>query len=157
MRGVLLAIALAMAGCGIGHIPSLPHRVPACDGPLVSTDEIGPDFLARETYRVTYAKEGLRVDLVVQKHDGALTVVGFHPTGAKLFQIVQRGTEVSVRAMPEVVTGVPPENVLHDLHRARFGASDDAELEGGDTVVMITNARCGTRSWLKQISWQALP
>ncbi len=155
MTRLLLALLLVLPGCASWR--GLPTRMPACDGPLVASDAVGPDFVARERYRVTRAGETLRLDLAVQKHQGVLMVVGFDPLGPKLFQVVQRDREVSVEAMPRAVVGVPPRNVLHDLHRARFGASDDAEVTHENGVATVRNARCESESRLERISWQALP
>lgn len=157
MMRVALPLLLAATQLGCASWRGLPPRIADCPGELVSTEALGDDFVARERYRVTRADESLRVDLVIQKRGDQLVLLGFDPLGAKLFQIVQRGTSTEVEAMPRAVVGVPPLNVLRDVHRARFGAATDARVSACAAVVLIENPRCATESTLERVSEQALP
>ena len=52
-------------------------------------------------------------------------VVGFNSFGARVFSLVQQGGEIIQRDEPlGRALPVPPENVLRDLHAARFSAPE---------------------------------
>jgi hypothetical protein len=108
---------------------------------LRSTDEIHGDFVLRQRVRVVAEGVDFPFQLVVQKKDRELVLIGLSPLGAKLFTAVQSGRDARVDALPGAVLPIPPRNVLRDLHRFRFpepyppiGAGGSAELR---------NAQCG--------------
>ena len=122
-----LAIALcALIGCQ--HFPRpLPH-LPDCPGSLVPTQEIAGDWLIHERIRV----RGDRVDeaygLIAQKTGDRLVLVGLTPFGSTAFSLSQIGVEVKSESKLGAALPVPPENVLRDLHRARFLETDDPDF-----------------------------
>lgn len=155
---ILSALAFAYAGCatlwraGV-HSPDGGWQ---CAGELVSTTAIPDDFYLRAQVRIRAARGvDWGLTLAAQKIDGRLILVGLDAFGAKLFTIVQNGTQVDVerafgRPMPW-----PPENVLRDLHRARLGAAegegvsiDRAAEDAGRERVAIHNAACGCQTTL---------
>jgi hypothetical protein len=124
---------------------------------LLASDQLGSDFVARQRYSVTHRDRTQRFDLALQQRDGVLVLVGFDPLGPKLFSVVQRGSETEVEAAPRALLGVPPLNVLRDIHRARFGAPTDAEVATNGTETLIRNARCRTQTRLVRVSERRLP
>jgi hypothetical protein len=152
-----LALVCALPLCGCASLWGLPPRIPECPGELVSTQAIAGDFVARERLRVSRGEQTVQLDLIVQKRGDELVLVGFDPLGAKLFTVVQSGTAAEVEAMPRAVVAVPPLNALRDVHRARFAAATDAQVETHGDETRIDNARCGTRSVLTRVSERSLP
>jgi hypothetical protein len=151
-RRAALALPLALA-CA-----SLPPRLPACGGPLRSTEGIAGDFTRHERIRV----QGERVDesfgLVLQKTGDRLVVLGTNAFGAKVFAVTQRGTDLDAKSFVGRALSVPPENVLRDLHRAYFLTPEQAAasertadpLPSGGT--RVASKRCGYESLIVRIS-----
>jgi hypothetical protein len=153
---LLGALALACSGCAalwrVGVRP--PDGGWQCAGELVSSSAIPDGFQLLAQVRVLAAPDvdwGLR--LAAQKIDGSLVVVGLDGFGAKLFTIVQTGTELDVQRVVGRRPPWPTENVLRDLHRARLGAAqgegvsiERAPEEGGRARVAIHNASCGSET-----------
>ena len=88
--------------------------------------------------------------VVVEKKGDRIAVVGWNAFGAKAFSIVQHGTGTTSERFLGPALPVPPENVLRDLHRARFlsdgGASPSVsviEQREPPGAVMIRNEQCG--------------
>jgi Protein of unknown function (DUF3261) len=96
--------------------------------------------------------------LVVQKNGPRLVLIGLTPFGAKAFSVTQIGVEVWSESKLGPALPVPPENVLRDLHRAHFLATDDPGFEGrtlrrdADGSVHVASERCGYESTLVPIS-----
>lgn len=163
-RLVPLALAVAtLLACG--HLPPPPAFIPLplprladCAGSLVPTQDLEGDWLIHERIRV----RGERVDeaygLVVQKNGPRLVLVGLTPFGAKAFSVTQIGVEVWSESKLGAALPVPPENVLRDLHRAHFLATDDPAFEGrsvrrdADGSVHIASESCGYEATLFPIS-----
>jgi hypothetical protein len=152
-RVVSLLGALACCGCAtlwrVGVRP--PDGGWRCAGELVSTTAIPEGFHLRAQVRVLAAPDvDWGLTLAVQKVDGHLVAVGLDGFGAKLFTIVQDGTEVDVERVVGRRMPWPPENVLRDLHRARLGAAEGegisierAPEDAGRARVAIHNSSCG--------------
>jgi hypothetical protein len=156
MRGAALCFAaLCLSGCST--LLGFPPRIPVCEGALLPTQTLGPDFVARERLTVVHSDQTVRLDLVLQKRGAELVLIAFDPLGAKLFTVVQRGSETEIDAAPRPLLSVPPLNVLRDVHRARFAAPTDAELVAKGSETRIHNARCGTETTLVRVSERALP
>jgi hypothetical protein len=121
--------------------PFAQRSIAPCPGAIRSTDEIQGDFVSRE--RVTVRAEGVDFpfELIVQKSESEIVLVGLSPIGAKLFSIVQAGVETDVEALPAAVFPIPPLNVLRDLHRFRF-SQPGAPAFGRETAV-FDHADCG--------------
>ena len=157
---IALATAIS-AALGCAHVTppaavvalALPH-LPDCPGSLVSTAELEGDWVIHERIRV----RGDRVDesygLVVQKHGPRLVLVGLTAFGAKAFTVTQIGVETWSESKLGPALPVPPDNVLRDLHRAHFLATDDPAFEGraitrhADGSVQIASASCGYEATL---------
>ena len=161
MRRVIAIVLCAATLHGCAHLPPPPAFIPLplprladCPGSLVPTSELEGDWLIHERIRV----RGERVDeaygLVVQKNGPRLVLVGLTPFGAKAFSVTQIGVEVWSESKLGAALPVPPENVLRDLHRAHFLATDDPTFEGRsvrrdqDGSVHIASASCGYESTL---------
>jgi len=149
LRAWLLAPALLGAGCL--HLPGRARAVPECPGEPVSSDALGGDFLVRQRLRVVHEDRTFALDLVAQKRGGELLLLGFHPLGAKLFTLRQRGLETRVDALPAPALEVPPANALRDFRSARA-----LDHRVGSRVT-IERAECGYRAELTTLSEQALP
>jgi len=157
--GKLAFALLAVVACAHVQPPpavlalALPHLAD-CPGSLRSTAELEGDWVIHERIRV----RGERVDeaygLVVQKNGPRLVLLGLTPFGAKAFSVTQIGVDVWTESKLGPAQPVPPENVLRDLHRAHFLATDDPAFEGRaltrdpDGSVHIASASCGYESTL---------
>jgi hypothetical protein len=151
------AAAVAAFAAGCRHVPPGSRPVPECPGALVSTADMGEDFLWRARVRVTAGGRSSSLQLVAQKRGDELLLLGLHPLGMKLFTLTQRGGEVQVDALPPTLLDVPPRNLLRDLHRIRFlpprergGAlletTPPPSAGGAGARVSIDNPACGVRS-----------
>ena len=149
---LLGALALACGGCAtLWRAVRPPDGGWQCVGELVSTTEIPEGFHLLAQVRVLAAPDvNWGLTLAAQKVDGRLVVVGLDGFGAKLFGIVQDGTEVDVDRVVGRRMPWPPENVLHNLHRARLGAAagegvsiERAQEGSGRARVAIHNPSCG--------------
>jgi len=128
-------LAIWAAGTLLGatacqHLPGGARNVRECPGALVPTGEIAGEFLIRQSWHVIDGSHAYRFELAVQHHDDALVLVGFHPLGAKLFTVTQRGTAVELVAQPPPALEVPPQNVLRDVHRLLFFALPAPDVDG---------------------------
>ena len=112
---ILISVASACSG-----FPHASRSIGNCPAEIRSIDEIPGEFTIR--YRVTVLAEDLNFpfELIVQKKGRELVLIGLSPLGAKVFSVIQTGTETDVDALPRAVLPIPPLNVLRDLHRLRF-------------------------------------
>ena len=110
----------AQISLGCSHLPGWQRDVPACPGQLISTDQMGDDFLLIQRARVEWGEERVVLRLITEKRGDEFVQVGIDPLGAKLFTVRQHGTELDVEAMPAPVLRVAPVNFIRDLHRTRF-------------------------------------
>lgn len=110
-------------------LPFVSRPIPDCPGAIRSTDEIAGDFAIRERVTVSSEDGDFPFELIVQKKQRELVLVGISPMGAKLFTVVQTGTETEVDALPGAVLPIPPLNVLRDLHRLQLLAPGVAMSE----------------------------
>jgi len=124
---IALLAAFALAACR--HLPLAGGQLAECPGALRSTGEIRSDFRLEQRVRIRSERDDVALRLAVEKRGPRLVLIGLNPLGAKLFTVIQTGSEVSVESLPAAVVQVPPLNVLRDLHRARFlgaGVAPDA-------------------------------
>jgi hypothetical protein len=135
--GTLLLVGLATA---CAHLPGA-RAIRECPGALAPTQAMGADFLARERHEIRSDGRSVRLDVAIQKRGDELVIVGFDPVGPKLFQVVQRGAELEVEALPGRVLMVPPENVVRDVHRMRFLGIEMPPGGSGEVVAMRDGAR----------------
>ena len=126
-------VALAAFALGCATLPlAFSPRIADCTGPLLATTEIpGGDFRVRERVRIAGDGVDLGLELLAERHGDRLVVVAFNEFGARVFSAVQRGVEVESEAKLGRALAVPPENVLRDLHEARF-----FHPESGERVVV---------------------
>src|SRR5206468_2307162 len=119
-RSAATAAAALLLGCATFPLTA-PPRIADCAGPLLSTAQIpGGDFLLRERVRVAGGGVDLGLELLAERRADRLVVVGFNEFGAKVFSAVQRDLAVETDAPLGRALAVSPENVLRDLHEARF-------------------------------------
>lgn len=120
------ALAALALGCATFSLP--PPRIPDCAGPLVPTAEIpGGDFRLRERVRFVGAGVDLGLELLAERRGDRLVVIGFNEFGARVFSAVQRGVEVESDDRLGRALEISPQNVLRDLHAARFRAPESGE------------------------------
>jgi hypothetical protein len=129
-----LACLLAIAGCHHGETGTEPASdtsivEPSADGAgeveagtgypgeLISTADMGADFLARQKLKGTFREQEFAFEAVLQLHGGKLTVLGLTPFGTKAFVLTQTGTEVEFRPLIDREIPFPPEYMLQDIHR----------------------------------------
>ena len=128
-RRAATAAAALLIGCAALSLVRTP-RIPDCPGPLLATSEIpGGDFRLRERVRIAGGRVDLGLELLAERRADQLVVIGFNEFGARVFSAVQRGLAVETEAKLGRALAVPPENVLRDLHEARF-----FHPESGDRV-----------------------
>jgi hypothetical protein len=166
MRSALAtAILLALAAAACRHVPAPPAFVPLplprladCPGSLVPTHELEGDWVIHERIRVRGGEVDEAYGLVVEKTGPRLVLVGLTPFGATAFEATQIGVEVWSESKLGPALPVPPENVLRDLHRAHFLASDDPAFEGrsvqrnADGSILVRSEACGYEATLVPIS-----
>lgn len=142
-------------------IPSPLPRLSDCPGSLRATQEIEGDWVIHERIRVRAEDIDEAYGLVVQKNGPRIVLIGLTPFGATAFSVTQIGVEVWSESKLGPALPVPPENVLRDLHRAHFLATDDPAFEGRvverlrDGSIQITSAACGYESTLAPVSVNA--
>jgi hypothetical protein len=95
-----------------------PEPGPGYPGELISTAEMGSNFLARQKLRGTFGEQEFAFEAVIQLHGGKLTVLGLTPFGTKAFVLTQTGTEVEFQSLIDREIPFPPEYMLQDIHRA---------------------------------------
>jgi hypothetical protein len=91
---------------------------PGYPGELISTADMGRDFLARQKLKGTFGEQEFAFEAVMQLHKGTLTVLGLTPFGTKAFVLTQTGTEVEFTPLIDREIPFPPEYMLQDIHRA---------------------------------------
>jgi len=123
------AVLAALAWLGCAWLPFLTaDRIADCPGPLVSAGEIpGGDFLLRERVRIAGGGVDLGLELLAERRADRLVLIGFNEFGARVFSAVQSGSAVEIDARLGRALAVPPENVLRDLHEARFFHPESGE------------------------------
>ncbi|HXX47762.1 MAG TPA: DUF3261 domain-containing protein [Myxococcota bacterium] len=161
VAGALACAALASCRTLAPQLPPalvpLP-RLADCPGPLRSTDDLEGDWVVHERIRVVGERVDESFGLVLEKSGPKLVLVGLTPFGAKAFGVTQIGVQTWSQSFLGPALAVPPENVLRDVHRAHFLASDEAELDArqvtrdADGVVHIAAQSCGYHSTLAPIS-----
>jgi hypothetical protein len=122
----LIAIAASALGCAWLSVATAP-RIDECEGPLVPVAEIpGGDLTLRERVRIAGQGVDLGLELLAERRGDRLVVVGFNAFGARVFSLVQQGSEIVERDEPlGRALPIPPDNVLRDLHAARFSAAEN--------------------------------
>jgi Protein of unknown function (DUF3261) len=147
--GLPAAFALGCAALSVWTAP----RIDACGGPLVPVARIpGGDFALRERVRIAGGGVDLGLELLAERRGDRLVVVGLDAFGARAFSLVQQGAEIAEtdaplgRALP-----VPPENVLRDLHGARFSAPDTPDR------VELRRPGCDYTATFVRVERRALP
>ena len=125
-RGAVLAV-VAWLGCAWLPFATADH-IADCPGPLVPAGEIpGGDFLLRERVRIAGGGVDLGLELLAERRADRLVLIGFNEFGARVFSAVQSGSAVEIDARLGRALAVPPENVLRDLHEARFFHPESGE------------------------------
>lgn len=130
LASALLAACVVGGGCRHLPPPLRGRALPACPGPLVATTAMPDDFLVRQRVLISSGHETWPLQLVAQKRGDVLTLLGFHPLGAKLFALQQHGERITLDAAPPPLLEVPPRNLLRDFHRERFFAVAAAGSDG---------------------------
>jgi hypothetical protein len=108
------AVAVESAADGASE----PEPGPGYPGELISTDDMGRNFLARQKLRGTFGEQEFAFEAVLQLHGGKLTVLGLTPFGTKAFVLTQTGTDVEFQPLIDREIPFPPEYMLQDIHRA---------------------------------------
>jgi hypothetical protein len=91
---------------------------PGYPGELIPTQDMGPDFLARQKLTGSFGEREFAFEAVLQLRDGTLTLLGLTPFGTKAFVLTQTGTEVAFELLIDRELPFPPEYMLQDVHRA---------------------------------------
>ena len=125
-RAAGAALGALALGCATLSLP--PKGIPDCDGPLLATTDIpGGDFRLRERVRFAGGGVDLGLELLAERRADRLVLIGWNAFGARVFSTVQRGTLVESDAPLGRALGISPENVLRDLHEARFFHPESGE------------------------------
>ena len=125
-----LAVGVAGAACVLPW-PKLPPRLPACDGPIPSTDTLpAGDLVWRDRVRYRGGEVDAGFSLVAQKRGEQLVLVGLNAFGARAFSVTQQREWIEADARLGRALEVAPETVLRDWHAARSaGTEAPATLE----------------------------
>ncbi len=133
---VVFTLLLAIAGCHHGEPVTEPttdtsvavessadetgepEPGPGYPGELISTEDMGRNFLARQKLRGKFGEQEFAFEAVMQLHGGKLTVLGLTPFGTKAFVLTQTGTDVEFQQLIDREIPFPPEYMLQDIHRA---------------------------------------
>jgi hypothetical protein len=113
-----------------------PEPGPGYPGELISTADMGRNFLARQKLRGTFGEQAFAFEAVLQLHGGKLTVLGLTPFGTKAFVLTQIGTDVEFQPLIDREIPFPPEYMLQDIHRAWLW---HARLPWGDAPPTLAN------------------
>lgn len=140
-RGARIAPLVAFALVACRQYPLAGAQLAECPGALRSTAEIRADFRLDQRVRIRTRRDEIALRIAVEKRGSRLVLIGLNPLGAKLFSVIQTGSEASVESLPAAVVQVPPLNVLRDLHRARLLGADVAPDASGRAEAV----RDGTR------------
>ena len=132
---VLAPLLAWLLSCAM--LPVGPRSIPDCEGPLASTDTIEGDFVLRHRLRVIAEGISFPLETITQKRADELVLVGIHPFGARLFTLIQRGSETEVDALPPAVLPIPPLNLLRDLHRVLFLAAPPPASGAGESPLEL--------------------
>jgi len=126
-RRAATAAAALLIGCTTLELARTP-RIADCPGPLLPTADIpGGDFRLRERVRIAGAGVDLSLELLAERRADRMVVIGWNAFGARAFSIVQTGLDVESDAPLGRALEIPPENVLRDLHEARFRHPDTGD------------------------------
>ncbi len=150
--GAGLLLLSAAVGCAVLGLPRAPARLADCPGPLTPTGRLpAGDFLLREQVRIAGGEVDVGFDLVAEKRGERLVLVGFNAFGAKAFAVTQRDLEVEAQSFLGPALQVPPENVLRDLHAARFAGGEGSER------VEVARPGCGYTATFVNVARRPLP
>lgn len=136
-RAVAVALVAGLAGASC--------RSPASDlaepktALLVSSDALGPPFLARQKVVVRRGESTESFEAAVQVHGGKLVLVAMTPMGIKLFTVVQQGQAVQATTSAGLQLPFSPEHVLVDVHRAYFAAIPSAPRADGVHALRVAD------------------
>ena len=126
MRWAAPAAALLACACAT-WVPGA-QRVPDCPGSLLPAAEIpGGDFVLRARARVEAPDVALAFELLVERHGDRVVLVGFDAFGARVFSVVQTGVALETDSRLGRALSIDPENLLRDLHAARFARDRSQE------------------------------
>jgi hypothetical protein len=151
-RAALSPLAALAFGCAWLSVATAP-RIGECGGPLVPAAAIpGGDFALHERVRIAGEGVDLGLELLVERRGDRLVVVGLNAFGARVFSLVQQGDEITERDAPlGRALPVPPENVLRDLHAARFSAPETPDR------VELRRPGCGYTATFVRVDRRELP
>lgn len=135
-----LLASLALGACSIPWLHALP-RLPACPGPIPSTDALpAGDLVWRDRVRYRGGEVDAGFSLVAEKRGTQLVLVGLNAFGARAFSVIQQRQQIEADARLGRALEVPPETVLRDWHAARAaGTEAPATLE-------LARPECGYRA-----------
>lgn len=150
MSKMVFTLVVTLAGCHHGETGTEPasdtavaidspepEPNPGYPGELISTADMGRNFLARQKLRGTFGEQEFAFEAVIQLHGGKLTVLGLTPFGTKAFVLTQTGTDVEFQSLIDREIPFPPEYMLQDIHRAWLW---HARLPWGDAPPTLASA-----------------
>jgi hypothetical protein len=126
---LLAAGAAALAiGCALPLAVWRQPHLAACPGQIASPRTLPPGaFLLRERARIRGGGVDAGFEVVAERRDDQLVVVGFNSFGAKAFGVTQRDLSVEARSFLGRALQVAPENFLRDLYAAQRLSADAPE------------------------------
>lgn len=146
----IAVIAACLAGCSAVLDWYGISRIDSCDLEVPSSRSIPGDFVRRLRVRVESDEVSTGFEVVLQKRNHTLILVGFNQFGARIFAVEQDDKDVKVDSRLGPAQPVPPLNVLHDLYfwPLQISRSESVAVqiaEDGQSA-SIANPRCGYRS-----------
>ncbi|HEY2773001.1 MAG TPA: DUF3261 domain-containing protein [Candidatus Binatia bacterium] len=139
LRALLVACAMACAGCSELAHGLFAARVPECDGfdvPLATLS-----VSSRKEMRVRIVGRHVDQDLpfVVEAAKDSFVLVGFTPLGTKSFTLVRRGDDakdVKIENVTGAVLQIPPRNMMADLLAMSLPSGCAASAEAVATTTL---------------------
>jgi hypothetical protein len=122
---------LLLYGCATLRLLTYrPARLERCPGALLPSELVAGDFRSRMQIQISAQDVDTGYELVMQKRETQLILIGLTRFGARAFSVVQEGTRLQVESAFGAATVVPPENVMRDVHRALLLSAGPAVASG---------------------------
>jgi hypothetical protein len=91
-------------------------------------EEFPGDFRLHARYRIESERLSLAFELLAERRDAELLLLGLGPLGAKAFVVRQRESEAEVERHPGPASQFAPINALRDLQAATLRGADPGAI-----------------------------
>ncbi len=130
---MLALVALTSCAPTLRQTPMAQQEYP---GILAPPNTLGPDFSVRQHLTIQAHGRNAEVDVVLQKRQNELLVIGLGPVGVRAFVLRQDGADVSFEQSFGPKMPFAPRNILVDIHRAYFmRLPSESEIGNADKTI----------------------